>query len=109
MKALLQEIFLLVYRRLATFRGDAAVSTWIHRIAVNRCVDYVRSRGAKFADASRPLDDIRVPGGGSHKPERRLVERLDLERAITMLPDGVTTSIFSIFSGHCQVNESGPE
>ena len=85
---LLQEIFLLVYRRLATFRGDAAVSTWIHRIAVNRCVDYVRSRGAKFADASRPLDDIRVPGRESHKPERRLVERLDLERAITMLPDG---------------------
>ena len=85
---LTQEVFLTVFRRLATFRGDAALSTWIHRIAVNRCVDYLRSRGAGFADASRELDDQILPAGAPRRMERLLVDRLDLEQAIASLPDG---------------------
>ena len=41
---LLQDIFLQVYRRLGTFRGEAALGTWLHRIAVNTCLDFVRSK-----------------------------------------------------------------
>lgn len=49
---LLQEIFLQAHRRLDSFRHEAALSTWLHRLAVNRCLDHVRRVGVP---GSRPL------------------------------------------------------
>lgn len=39
-----QEVFLSAYRNLGTFRGDAALSTWLLRIAANRCLNRIRQR-----------------------------------------------------------------
>jgi RNA polymerase sigma-70 factor, ECF subfamily len=39
-----QEAFLTAYRKLDSFRGDAAFSTWLHRVAVNACYDLLRKR-----------------------------------------------------------------
>ena len=44
---LLQEIFLSAHRKLEGFRGDAALGTWLYRLATNQCLDYLRSRAAK--------------------------------------------------------------
>ncbi len=38
-----QDVFVEVIRNAASFRGDAKVSTWLHRIAVNRSLNYIRS------------------------------------------------------------------
>ena len=84
---LLQEIFLLAYRRLDTFKGDAKVSTWLYRIAVNRCLDHLRSRGAKMAQAMTALDEGHA-AHGSVDASSSAVHRVDLERAIARLPDG---------------------
>ena len=58
---LLQDIFLQAYRKLDSFRQEAALSTWLHRLAVNRCLDHLRSRVARqdartgsLADEARP-------------------------------------------------------
>ena len=83
---LLQEIFLQAYRKLDSFRGDAALGTWLHRLAVNHCLDYVRSRHGRATKVTTTLD---VEGGW--EPAARTEnpnERLDLERAIRRLPDG---------------------
>lgn len=82
----LQEIFLLAYRKLPEFRGDSTVGTWLYRLAMNRCLDHLKSRQARASSAMTPLDEETMPGP-------RLVgdgglERLDLERAIARLPDG---------------------
>ncbi len=49
-----QETFLAAYRSLASFRGDARVSTWLHRIAINECITRQRRKMARperqFAD-----------------------------------------------------------
>jgi RNA polymerase sigma-70 factor (ECF subfamily) len=37
-----QDVFLKAYRRLSDFRGDAALSTWLYRVAANRCLDLLR-------------------------------------------------------------------
>jgi len=82
---LLQEIFLLVYRKLGSFKGESALGTWVYRLATNCCLDYLRSRQHKFEQASDQLDEgvpPRVQGG------RFTAERLDLERAIAQLPPG---------------------
>jgi RNA polymerase sigma factor (sigma-70 family) len=85
---LLQEVFLVAYRRLDTFKDDAALSTCLHHIAVNRSVDHMRSRGAKMADASTTLEAWHQPCGLGAGSESRAVSSLDLERAIRELPDG---------------------
>ena len=83
---LLQEIFLLAYRKLPEFRGDSTVGTWLYRLAMNRCLDHLKSRQTRASGATTPLDEETLPG------PRRVpdagIKRIDLERAIERLPDG---------------------
>ena len=44
-----QEVFLSAWRNLATFRGEAALSTWLLRIAANRCLNRIRQRKSAAA------------------------------------------------------------
>ena len=44
---IVQEVFITVYQKLFTFQGNAQLSTWIHRIAVNKSLDYLRMRNRK--------------------------------------------------------------
>lgn len=87
---LLQEIFLLAYRKLSTFKGESALSTWLYRLAMNQCLDHRRSRAGRNASATDSLDT--QPGAeralGHHAPGDMMPTRLDLERAIATLPDG---------------------
>jgi RNA polymerase sigma-70 factor, ECF subfamily len=83
---LLQEIFLQAYRKLGSFKGDAAIGTWLYRLALNHCLDYVRSRQAKMNKLTDTLD-----AETSIQPTARRetpIARLDLDRAVERLPDG---------------------
>ena len=83
---LLQEIFLLAYRKLPDFRGDSAIGTWLYRLAMNRCLDHLKSRQTRASDATTPLDEEKMP---SRKvTEDGGIKRMDLERAIEQLPEG---------------------
>lgn len=42
-----QDVFIAVFRKPEAFRGDAAVSTWLYRIALNKCIDHLRSRQSR--------------------------------------------------------------
>ena len=83
---LLQEIFLQAYRKLGTFKGEAAVGTWLHRLAVNHCLDFVRSRRARMRSLTETLDDERSLEPAA--PRDTPIPRIDLERAIARLPEG---------------------
>jgi RNA polymerase sigma-70 factor (ECF subfamily) len=50
----LQDALISAFRRADSFRGDAAVTTWLHRIVVNACLDRLRRRKVRAAD---PLPD----------------------------------------------------
>ncbi len=82
---LLQEIFLLVHRKLDGFKGEASLGTWIYRLAANCCVDFLRSRQHRDRQATEELDEAVTPTRSA--PGLR-VEQLDLERAIERLPPG---------------------
>ncbi len=47
----LQETFIKVWQHLDSYRGDAKISTWIYRIAVNTCLSHIRSTKNKVPDA----------------------------------------------------------
>lgn len=83
---LLQEIFLLAYRKLPEFRGESAVGTWLYRLAMNRCLDHLKSRQTRASGATSRLDEEAIPGPG--RVSDGGIKRLDLERAIARLPEG---------------------
>jgi RNA polymerase sigma-70 factor (ECF subfamily) len=85
---LLQEIFLLAYRKLPEFRGDSAVGTWLYRLAMNRCLDHLKSRQTRASGATSPLDEQTMPMPVSRRAGDGGINRLDLERAIARLPEG---------------------
>jgi RNA polymerase sigma-70 factor (ECF subfamily) len=55
----LQEAFISAFRRADSFRGDAKVTTWLHRIVVNACLDRIRRRQVRQADPL-PEDEDRA-------------------------------------------------
>ena len=63
----LQDAYLAAFRRAGSFRGDAAVTTWLHRVVVNACLDRLRSLKVRAAD-TLPEDLDRVPQLGVDSP-----------------------------------------
>lgn len=55
-KDMAQEVFIHVYQNIAKFKGDAKLSTWIYRIATNKCLEEIRKKGRKKRSAQ--LSDI---------------------------------------------------
>lgn len=91
---LTQETFMLVFRRITTFRGDSAFTTWLHRLTVNVVLMYLRQQKSRGQEV--PYED---PGGTEDNrpterygaPDKVLVrseERILLLRAISRLPQG---------------------
>jgi RNA polymerase sigma-70 factor (ECF subfamily) len=86
---LLQEVFLLAHRKLGGFRGDASLGTWLHRLAVNHCLDHLRGRQVRMARTTDSIDeeDAAEPAA-AHPVVPTAISRIDLDRAIAQLPDG---------------------
>ncbi len=89
---LAQEAFLQLFRKISTFRGESAFSTWLHRLAVNVVLMRLRKKGLQQLS----LDELDTSHDEPVKrdygdEDRRLlgsVDRITLERAIAALPPG---------------------
>lgn len=81
---LLQEIFLQAYRKLDSFKGEAAIGTWLYRLALNHCLDHVRGKRAKMDRVTDTFDAAMEPAARHDTP----IARFDLERAVERLPEG---------------------
>jgi RNA polymerase sigma-70 factor, ECF subfamily len=91
---LTQEAFLLLFRKIHTFRGESRFSTWLHRLTVNLVLMGLRKK--RYAEVS--LDATLEPGEEDSRPlielggpDLRLsgvVDHMNLSRAIEQLPDG---------------------
>ena len=86
-----QEVFLSAWRNLAEFRGEAALSTWLLRIAANRCLNRIRRRkslSAREAPWPEPPGDtdegfIFQPAGGESDRPDRLAETCEMGEILT--------------------------
>ena len=84
---LTQEVFLHAFRKLGTYRGESSLGTWLYRMAVNLCLDHLRSRQGRMAQATDSLDEEGADSVASpERPAETRVTQIDLERAIAQLP-----------------------
>ena len=83
---LLQDIFLLAYRKLGSFRGESSLGTWLYRLAMNHCLDVLRNRQTRMGQQTDSLDEPDAVPVASRVPVLGAVSRIDLERAIESLP-----------------------
>lgn len=81
-----QDAWVKVFHALPSFRGDARLSTWIHRVAVNAALDGRRRLSVRPIGDADPLPER---GLGREGSPSRAVDRIALERAIDRLPDGM--------------------
>lgn len=78
----MQDVFISALRALRSFRGDAQLSTWIHRVAVNASLDVLRKRKRHIAQpleaaGERPSDDI-----GPEDAAARAARAVEVQRAL---------------------------
>lgn len=90
---LTQEAFLQLHRKIATFRGDSAFSTWLHRLAINVVLMHLRKKGLSVISLDEAMEPTpeEGPGRSFGAPDLSLtgsIDRLALERAIADLPAG---------------------
>jgi RNA polymerase sigma-70 factor (ECF subfamily) len=84
----MQEIFLLAFRKVGGFKGESAFGTWLYRLAMNLCVDRLRSRTNRNDRRTEPLETAPVDALVTAASGELAVGRIDLERAIAQLPEG---------------------
>jgi RNA polymerase sigma-70 factor (ECF subfamily) len=90
---LTQEAFLQLHRKINTFRGESALSTWLHRLTVNVVLMHMRKKGLQLnsLDEMMEPDSNQRPGSSIGTPDLALsgvIDRLALQRAINDLPAG---------------------
>ncbi len=90
---LTQEAFLQLFRKIGTFRGESAFSTWLHRLSVNVVLMQLRKKGLPVVSLEETMepqqeDGPRYEPGTEDLSLRGSVDRVNLERAIAELPAG---------------------
>jgi len=94
---LTQEAFLQLFRKIGTFRGESAFSTWLHRMTVNVVLMRLRKKTLptdSLEETLEPDSENSGPKRDVGAPDLRLsgaVDRVNLERSIEKLPPGYRT------------------
>src|SRR6476659_11482406 len=82
----LQDAMVSAFRRAADFRGESAVTTWLHRIVVNASLDRLRRRAARPATSSGDEQAFEALAAHDGDHARSTDTRLDVDAALRMLP-----------------------
>jgi len=86
---LTQEVFILLFRKLHTFRGESSFTTWLHRLTVNQVLMHFRRAVVRTEktteDGSTP---IRIVSGTENPRRMAVLDRIALNEAIGQLPTG---------------------
>lgn len=85
----LQEAFIAAYRKASSFRGESAVTTWLHRIVVNACLDRLRRAKPTIALPEYDLAD-------HHDDHAHTELRLDIREALDRLPEAQRSALILV-------------
>jgi RNA polymerase sigma-70 factor (ECF subfamily) len=89
---LAQEAFIQLFRKIGSFRGDSAFTTWLHRLTVNQCLMHFRKRSVKLEKTTEEGETpIQIVSGTENPNAMPVMDRIALDNALTQLPPGYRT------------------
>lgn len=90
---LTQEVFVQLYRKIGSFRGESAFTTWLHRMTVNQVLMHFRKRSVRWEKTTDEGDEFKdIIQAGTERPQAMpVVDRIALDRAIAELAPGYRT------------------
>lgn len=83
-----QETFLIAWKKLDSFRGQALFGTWLHRITVNLCISYRRKKSS-LAASDQPIDDepyYNNSGSSTTTCQNRLIDSIAVRQLLAEIP-----------------------
>ena len=99
---LTQEVFIQLFRKIGSFRGESAFTTWLHRLTVNQVLMHFRKRGVRLEQTTDGGDvPVQIVKGTENPNHMPVVDRIALDKAIAQLPPGYRT-VFTLhdIEGH---------
>ena len=86
---LTQDVFIQLHRKIGSFRGDSAFTTWLHRLTVNQVLMHFRKRNVKFEKTTEEGETpVQIVGGTENPRKMPVVDKIAIEDAIGQLPAG---------------------
>ena len=84
-----QEVFIHLFRKIGSFRGEAAFTTWLHKLTINQVLMHFRKTKARREQATEDgLPPAPVVASGAAASRLPLLDRVTLDNAIAQLPPG---------------------
>ena len=86
---LAQEVFIQLFRKIGSFRGESAFTTWLHRLTVNQVLMHFRKRNVKFEKTTEEGETpVQIVPGTESPFKMPIVDRIAIDTAIAQLPEG---------------------
>jgi len=86
---LTQDVFIQLHRKIGSFRGDSAFTTWLHRLTVNQVLMHFRKRNVKFEKTTEEGETpVQIVGGTENPGKMPVVDKIAIQSAIEQLPNG---------------------
>ncbi|MBA3513189.1 MAG: RNA polymerase sigma factor [Pyrinomonadaceae bacterium] len=86
---LAQEAFIQLFRKIGSFRGDSAFTTWLHRLTVNQVLMHFRKSSVKLEHTTEEGETpVQAVHGTEHPNRMPVLDRISLDKAIAQLPPG---------------------
>jgi RNA polymerase sigma-70 factor (ECF subfamily) len=87
-----QEVFVQLFRKVGSFRGESAFTTWLHRLTVNHVLMHFRKKGVRLEKTTDEGEISEMQDFIQAVTERpRFIDRIALDKAISELPPGYRT------------------
>ena len=88
----MQDAFLTVYDKIATYNFQSTLGAWIKRIVINKCIDYLRLKKKYFLELSEEVNAV-----ADEIPEQRNINVDLIKKAIEVLPGGYKM-VFTLYA-----------
>jgi len=89
---LTQDVFIQLFRKINSFRGEASFATWLHRLTVNQVLMHFRKPAVKTEQTTEDgTTPVQIAGGTENPGKMSVIDRISLAEAIRELPKGYRT------------------